>query len=158
AAAARIQRRRARDGRSPSSASSSGASSAAQRASTLETVRECILREFDPDEGGFGREAKFPLAAPILFALRAGMLASDPELIVVAEMTLDRMAQSALSDARDGAFHRACGNRDWTGADPARLLDVQAEMIVTYLEAWRLLHHDRYRTRAIAALAYVERT
>jgi uncharacterized protein len=170
AAAARTRRQRTRDDLTRSSASSSSspgaaslpsrgaASRAAQLASTLDTIRDYILREFDPDEGGFGREAKFPLAAPILFALRAGVLASDAELIVVAETTLDRMAHSALSDARDGAFHRACGNRDWTGADPARLLDVQAEMIDTYLESWRLLHHDRHRTRAIAALEYVDRT
>jgi uncharacterized protein YyaL (SSP411 family) len=170
AAAARTRRQRARDDPTRSSASSSSslgpaplpslaaASRAAQLPSTLDTIRDCILREFDPDEGGFGREAKFPLAAPILFALRAGVLAPDAELIVVAETTLDRMAQSALSDAHDGAFHRACGNRDWTGADPARLLDVQAEMIDTYLESWRLLHHDRHRTRAIAALEYVHRT
>jgi uncharacterized protein YyaL (SSP411 family) len=131
---------------------------AAARAQALEAIRDCILQEFDPEHGGFGQGAKFPLAAPILFALRAGVLTADPDLIVVVETTLDRIAESALSDPRDGAFHRACANRDWTDPDPARLLDVHADMIALYLEAWRLLHHDRYRTRALAALHYVDKT
>ncbi len=68
------------------------------------------------------------------------------------------MSASALSDAHDGAFHRACAQRDWTEPDRARLLDVHADLIHLYLEAWRLLQHDRYRTRALAALRYVEDT
>jgi uncharacterized protein YyaL (SSP411 family) len=121
-------------------------------------IRDRVLREFDPEYGGFGRGAKFPLAMPVLFALHAGVSTSDRALIAVAETTLDRMAESALSDPRDGAFHRACANRDWTEPDRARLLDVQAEMIALYLEAWRLLHHERYRVRALAALRYVDAT
>jgi uncharacterized protein YyaL (SSP411 family) len=128
------------------------------RAQTLEAIRDAIVREFDPEHGGFGRDAKFPLAAPILFALRAGVLTSDPDLLLVADTTLDRIADSALSDPRDGAFHRACAQRDWTDPDTARLLDVQADMIALYLEAYRLRHHDRHRTRALAALRYVDET
>jgi uncharacterized protein YyaL (SSP411 family) len=134
------------------------AAAAGDTTMTLAAIRDGLMREFDPEHGGFGRAAKFPLAAPLLFALRAGVLADDAELIAVAETTLDHIAAGALTDPATGAFHRACAQPDWTDPDPAHLLDVQAEMIGAYLEAYRLLHHDRYRARAVAALEYVART
>jgi uncharacterized protein YyaL (SSP411 family) len=146
AAAARAARQQARV----------AAAAAAGPPMTLAAIRDGLIREFDPEHGGFGRAAKFPLAAPILFALRAGVLADDAELIAVAEHTLDHIADGPISDSRTGAFHRASAHADWTEPDPARLLDVQVEMIGVYIEAYRLLHHDRYRARALAALEYVD--
>jgi uncharacterized protein YyaL (SSP411 family) len=131
-------------------------SSSEHEPDSLEAIRERILNAFDSEFGGFGRGAKFPLAAPIRFALHAGVASSDEALTAVAAVTLDSIASSTMSDQRSGAFARACATRDWSDADHARLLDVQAEMIVTYLDAARLLHDDRYRTRAIAALHYVD--
>src|SRR5689334_10350775 len=86
---------------------------------TLEAIRECIVREFDADYGGFGHGEKFPLAAPVMFALRAGVHARDAELVAIAEFTLDRMAASELIDGDTGAFRRACAERDWTKPDRA---------------------------------------
>jgi uncharacterized protein len=123
---------------------------------SIGNIRDRILNAFDAEFGGFGRDAKFPLAAPIRFALHAGVSSSNHDLITIATSTLDRIASSAMSDPHSGAFARACATREWADPDGARLLDVHADMIVTYLDAARLLQHDGYRTRALAALAYVE--
>jgi len=138
-------------------AATAAAAAAESKPMTLDAIRERVLHEFDAEHGGFGQGAQFPTPAPILFALRAGVHAQDADLIAVAETTLDRMAESALSDPVTGAFHRACAQRDWTDPDPACLLDVQADLITVYLEAWRLLHHDHYRSRALRALEFVDR-
>ncbi len=137
---------------------SSRAATVASIPATFAFIRDRLIAEFDPDYGGFGRAEKFPLAAPLLFALHAGVSTHDTALITIVETTLDRMSESVLSDPQDGAFHRACAQRDWTEPDSARLLDVHADLIHLYLEAWRLLHHDRYRARALAALRYVDDT
>ena len=124
-------------------------------------VRGFLLGEYDARHGGFGRDAKFPLAAPVAFALRLAQRDNDEAMLDVAITTLDRMGWDGLSapsgdDA--GAFHRACANADWTAPDRAHLLDVQADMIRLYLDAWTITGADRYRDRAREAWDYVDRT
>ena len=111
--------------------------------------------------GGFGDGAKFPLAAPVAFALRLAQRDNDEAMLDVAVTTLDRMGWDGLSAADDGdagAFHHACARADWTEPDRAHLLDVQADMIRLYLDAWTITGAERYRDRARDAWAYVDRT
>jgi uncharacterized protein len=125
-------------------------------------VRGLLLREYDAQHGGFGHEAKFPLAAPVAFALRLAQRDNDEAMLDVAITTLDRMGWDGLSapagDDDAGAFHHACARADWTEPDRAHLLDVQADMIRLYLDAWTITGADRYRDRAREAWAYVDRT
>ena len=119
---------------------------------TLDDIRERLLTEYDEEHAGFGREEKFPLAGPIRFALQTG----DPDLLHIAVRTLDRIAESEISDHKTGAFYRSA-DRTWTNPDRAILLDVQADMISVYLEAGEALGVDAYRERALAALEFVHR-
>ena len=75
----------------------------------------------------------------------------------VATTTLDCMMDGLSADG-EGAFHHACAYADWTAPDRAHLLDVQADMIRLYLDAWTITGADRYRDRAREAWAYVDRT
>jgi uncharacterized protein YyaL (SSP411 family) len=120
-------------------------------------VRELLLREYDVAHGGFGDGAKFPLAAPVAFALRLAQRDSDEAMLDVAVTTLDRMGWDGLSADGEGAFHHACARADWTEPDRAHLLDVQADMMRLYLDAWTITGADRYRDRARDAWAYVDR-
>jgi uncharacterized protein YyaL (SSP411 family) len=128
-------------------------------AATLSWIADRVVADFDPDHGGFsaGDAGKFPLAAPLAFALWQGARIGDARLLDVAFITLDRMAAGALS-AADGAFHRGCARRDWSEPDEARLLETQAELIPLYLDAWALTGVPGYRARAESALGFVDRT
>ena len=66
-----------------------------------------------------------------------------------------RNARAADDD--DGAFPRACANADWTEPDRAHLLDVHADLIRLYLDAWTITGFERYRARAVAAWRWVDR-
>lgn len=89
------------------------------------------------------------------FSLAQGARTGDHDLTELAIRTLDRIGWSALSDAADGAFNRACFARDWTEPETARLLEVQADLIALFLEASVLLGEEAYTVRARAALDYV---
>lgn len=119
---------------------------------TLDDIRERLLTEYDEEHAGFGRDEKFPLAGPIRFALHTG----DPDLLHIAVRTLDRIADSEISDQQTGAFYRSA-DRAWNNPDRAILLDVHADMIGAYLEAAEALGVESYRARALAALAFVHR-
>jgi uncharacterized protein YyaL (SSP411 family) len=127
---------------------------------TLSWIADCLLADFDPDHGGFTASSdggRFPVAAPLAFALWQGARTEDARLLDVAFVTLDRMATGALS-AADGAFHRGCARRDWSEPDEARLLETQAELIPVYLDAWTLTGVPNFRARAESALDFVDRT
>ena len=106
--------------------------------------------------------AEVPLAAPVAFALLLAQRDNDEAMLDVAVTTLDRMGWDGLSaaveDSDAGAFHRACARADWTKPDRAHLLDIQADMIRLYLDAWTITGADRYRDRARDTWAYVDRT
>jgi uncharacterized protein YyaL (SSP411 family) len=124
----------------------------------LPWIRECLLGEFDATHGGFGTGAKFPLAAPVAFALELARRDNDEAMLDVAVTTLDRMGWDGLSAGGEGAFHHSCARADWTVPDRAHLLDVQADMIRLYLDAWTITGAEHYRDRARDAWAYVDRT
>jgi uncharacterized protein YyaL (SSP411 family) len=146
-------------------ASRDAAADESTAAATLSRTADRLLADFDPDHGGFlaGRQAgdeeagKFPVAAPLAFALWQGARTEDARLLDVAFVTLDRMATGGLS-APDGAFHRGCARRDWSEPDEARLLETQAELIPVYLDAWTLTGVPNFRARAESALDFVDRT
>ena len=124
----------------------------------LHWIRDCVLSGFDKTHGGFGAGAKFPLAAPVAFALELARREQDEAMLDVAVTTLDRMGWDGLSSGGEGAFHHACAHADWTAPDRAHLLDIQADMIRLYLDAWTITGADHYRDRAREAWAYVDRT
>jgi uncharacterized protein YyaL (SSP411 family) len=118
-------------------------------------VAAYLKQAFDDTWAGFGDGPKTPHSAPVAFALTHGVRTGDGELREMAVRTLDRLGWSDLSDARTGAFHRACGTRAWTEPDTARLLQVQADLAGLFLDAAVILDEDAYAERARAALTYV---
>ena len=71
-------------------------------------MRGLLLGEYDAQHGGFGAGPKFPLAAPVAFALRLAQRDNDEAMLDVAITTLDRMGWDGLSagaaDDDAGAF------------------------------------------------------
>jgi len=160
-----IEARRARQAKEAEEArlrsDSDSHSGAAEEAEALGWIASLVLREYDAVQGGFGAGAKFPLVAPIAFALHEGQRRADADLLDVAQTTLDRMGWGGLSSHAgvedEGAFHRMCARADWSEPDGVHLLEVQADLLRLYLDAWTLTQIDRYRDRARAVLAYVDR-
>jgi uncharacterized protein YyaL (SSP411 family) len=141
----------------PGAAAVDAADDAQAARSELAWIVERLHASVDPEHGGFGRGAKFPHAAALNFALAYGSETQDTALIDLALQSLDRLAAGGLS-APDGAFYRGCAGRDWSAPDAAKLLETQAELIPVLLDAWIMTGDDAYRDRALAALAFIERT
>jgi len=120
-----------------------------------ESAARLVREAFDDRWAGFGAGAKTPQVAAVAFALARGARTGDRDLADLAVRTLDRLGWSELSDASSGAFHRACRTRAWTLPDTARLLDVQADLAMLFLDAAAALDEQAYADRARAALDYV---
>jgi uncharacterized protein len=116
----------------------------------------CVFSAFDATHGGFGGQPKFPLTAPIHLALNLYREAGDPRMAEVASATLDAMGWGPLHDPVDGGFFRYAKEADWQSPQCEKLLDVNAALLLAYLDAWQTLEATRYRDRAEDVLRYLQ--
>lgn len=120
-----------------------------------EIVRR-VFATFDARHGGFGREPKFPLIAPLQLALDLWVETSDDAAGSVVLATLDGMGWGALYDAVDGGFFRYAATRDWQSPHFEKLLDVNAALTGLYLAAGEAMQIARFTERAADTLRYIQ--
>lgn len=114
----------------------------------VEDVVDAIYARFDHRYGGWGEGAKFPHPDAIDFALVQVAKRNDERMHEVVAVTLDHMMDSPLHDQVGGGFFRFSKTPDWRGPNHEKLLDLNAKVLRTYLEAYQLYGKDAYRSTA----------
>ncbi len=116
---------------------------------------------FDPELGGFGGAPKFPRPVMLDFLLAFARREPDPEDGRQArEMvfhTLRMMAAGGMHDQLGGGFHRYSVDRFWHVPHYEKMLYDQAQLAVTYVEAWRMSGEPLFADTARHILDYVRR-
>ncbi len=97
-----------------------------------------LAEQADMDLGGFGPAPKFPPASTLDFLLGQGETAA-------VEVTLDRMAAGGIFDQLAGGFARYSVDDRWLVPHFEKMLYDNALLARTYLRAWQVTGHDRYR-------------
>ncbi|MEL6614731.1 MAG: DUF255 domain-containing protein, partial [Bacteroidota bacterium] len=114
-------------------------------------------RSFDPSNGGFGSQPKFPTPHSLLFLLREGRRTSNPEAQRMALRTLSAIARGGITDHAGGGVHRYSTDRRWLLPHFEKMLYDQAGMAFAWTEAWQASGDDAHRRAAEATLDYVLR-
>ncbi len=120
---------------------------------TLEEIVHAIEHNFDPEHGGFGTEPKFPAPDAIDFALERHVTTGDPHLLEIVTRTLDGMM--GLYDRIDGGFHRYSVSVDWTVPHYEKMLEINAELAVSYARGYAVTGDERYAEIARGAITYM---
>jgi len=116
----------------------------------IESLLARQVREaFDPEYGGWGTDAKFPLPATVAFALKRA-----PEY---ATRTLDPVRQHLL-DTADGGFFRYAGARDWSDPHREKLLDANAALLDAFAAAYLHTGDGAYRDTAAGLVDFLTGT
>ena len=110
----------------------------------VDIVAALIRGQFDPEQGGFGREPKFPQTKLLRFLLDEHRRGSAPENAVVLRRTLDAMAGRGMYDHVEGGFFRYATRRDWTEPHYEKMLEDNAELLAIYADAHRVLPDAGY--------------
>ena len=119
----------------------------------LDDAERSIARTFEPAFGGFGRAPKFPPASALELLLRRG---GDDALRMV-RATLDGMAAGGMYDLVGGGFHRYSVDDRWLVPHFEKMLYDNALLASTYLHAWQVTGHERYREIVVDTIEYVLR-
>ncbi|AHF93232.1 hypothetical protein OPIT5_26460 [Opitutaceae bacterium TAV5] len=120
-----------------------------------------LFEEFDPEHGGFGRDAKFPHASKIRFLFRfavqpgvpAGEAARARE---VAFASLEALTGGGLRDHLGGGFHRYTVDRGWRLPHFEKMLYDQALVAGLLVDAYQLSGDTRRFDLLRETLAFVE--
>src|SRR5881409_3724984 len=130
-------------------------------AAILEAAYKQLDRSYDPKEGGFGNAPKFPRPVTVNFLTR--FYARDPksdsgkQALEMALLTLRKMAAGGMHDHIGGGFHRYSVDRYWHVPHFEKMLYDQAQLAVTYLDAFQITKDKQYASVARDIVDYVAR-
>ena len=114
-------------------------------------------RSFDPKLGGFGGAPKFPRPVTHNFLLRYAERAHKEEAREMVLSTLRAMAKGGMHDQLGGGFHRYSVDERWFVPHFEKMLYDQAQLAVSYLEAYQITHDAFFAEVARRTLDYVLR-
>ena len=114
-----------------------------------------IKQNFDQVNGGFRDTPKFFEPDAIAFAFETHYWRQDHVAQEMALVTLDQQMQ--LFDPVWGGFYRYAEAVDWTVPHYEKMVAIQAQNILNYLEAYQITNNPHYRQVVEGTIRYVTR-
>jgi uncharacterized protein YyaL (SSP411 family) len=112
----------------------------------LDKGLEQISTSYDRTNCGFGGAPKFPRTVTLDFLLRAYARTGKREALDMVLATLRAMAHGGIHDQLGGGFHRYATDAQWRLPHFEKMLSDQAQLAVTYADAYQITHDPFYAT------------
>ena len=114
-------------------------------------------RTFDTHLGGFGQAPKFPRPTVHNFLMRYYARTKNREALDMVLLTLREMAKGGMHDQLGGGFHRYSVDERWFVPHFEKMLYDQAQLAISYLEAFQITGDALYARTARRIFDYVLR-
>ncbi|MBZ5576161.1 MAG: thioredoxin domain-containing protein [Acidobacteriia bacterium] len=114
-------------------------------------------RTFDSRLGGFGGAPKFPRPSVHNFLLRYYARTKNREALDMVLVTLREMAKGGMHDQLGGGFHRYSVDERWFVPHFEKMLYDQAQLAISYLEAFQITGDGEFAETARRIFDYVRR-
>ena len=124
---------------------------------TADAACQHFRRAFDSRWGGFGAAPKFPRPAALRFLLAYHALSGSGEALEMTTATLRAMAAGGVHDHLGGGFHRYSVDARWFVPHFEKMLYDQAQLAVSYLEAFQITGETLFSSVAADIFEYVLR-
>ncbi len=116
-----------------------------------------LRRTFDRKLGGFGTAPKFPRPVQLNFLMRYWKATGEDEALEMVVATLRAMAKGGMNDQLGGGFHRYSVDAKWFVPHFEKMLYDQAQLAVSYVEAYQATGHADLAEEARRIFEYVMR-
>ena len=113
--------------------------------------------QFDSQYGGFGNAPKFPPSMGLPFLMRYWHHSGNDTALEMVELTLQKMARGGMYDQLGGGFHRYSTDERWLVPHFEKMLYDNAQLVVSYFEAYQATQNTFYLDIATETLDYVLR-
>jgi uncharacterized protein YyaL (SSP411 family) len=134
--------------------------SAPGQASTalLDEAVSHMERVFDPVNGGFGGQPKFPHTGAITLLLHRWHDQPSDQLRQMVDRTLQGMARGGIHDQLGGGFHRYSVDAQWIVPHFEKMSYDNSELLKNYLDAYALFGDEEYAQVARGIVHWVRET
>jgi uncharacterized protein len=99
----------------------------------LKSAAENLKKDFDAENGGFGRAPKFPRALELAFLLHWARSQKDSPAWDILSFSLEKMARGGIYDQVGGGFHRYTVDDKWVVPHFEKMLYDNAQLAALYL-------------------------
>ncbi len=114
--------------------------------SLSDTIADKLLRDADPEFGGFGQAPKFPATQAIRYLLEHAHFSGNSASLQQALLSLDKMIAGGIYDQIGGGFARYSTDKQWVVPHFEKMLYDNALLITVLCDAYRLTGLSRYKT------------
>ncbi|MGE5420755.1 MAG: thioredoxin domain-containing protein [Chloroflexota bacterium] len=100
---------------------------------------------YDPENGGFGTNHKFPPHSTLLYLLYQLGIEESPSIRTICTKTLDAIMHRGLNDHLQGGIFRYCVDPEWTIPHFEKMLYDQAMALWVFSLAYRVTGNGAYK-------------
>jgi uncharacterized protein YyaL (SSP411 family) len=111
----------------------------------VDKIAASILRQFDPRNGGFGSQPKFPHPGALDLLLHVAVNRGNKPAGVAFAATLEHMARGGVYDQLAGGFHRYSVDERWRVPHFEKMLYDNSELLRNYLHGFQSLAREDFR-------------
>ncbi|HEU4474385.1 MAG TPA: thioredoxin domain-containing protein, partial [Gemmatimonadales bacterium] len=121
----------------------------------LNEAEQGIARVFDPVNGGFGSQPKFPHPTALTFLLHRWHDGPSEEIRTIVDRTLEGMARGGMYDQLGGGFHRYSVDAKWIVPHFEKMSYDNSELLKAYLDAHAAFGAEEYAEVARGIVRWV---
>ena len=123
-----------------------------------EKIAGAALKSFDPRNGGFGGQPKFPHPGVLDLLLVIAATSGDEQARHAFTMTLEKMANGGVYDQLAGGFHRYSVDERWIVPHFEKMLYDNSELLRNYVHGYQNLGRESFRETAGEIMAWLDST
>jgi uncharacterized protein YyaL (SSP411 family) len=122
----------------------------------VDKIAASILNLFDPRNGGFGSQPKFPHPAALDLLLEVSANRGNQPASQAFAVTLEKMARGGVYDQLAGGFHRYSVDDHWGVPHFEKMLYDNTELLRNYLHGFESLGREEFQVTAREIVAWMD--
>ena len=124
----------------------------------VEKIAASAMAQFDPHNGGFGSQPKFPHPAALDLLLHLAVNRGNKQAGEVFRVTLEKMARGGVYDQLAGGFHRYSVDERWVVPHFEKMLYDNTELLRNYVHGFQSFVREEFRQTAEEIVGWLDGT
>ena len=124
----------------------------------VDKIAGAALSQFDPRNGGFGSQPKFPHPAALDLLLEIAMNRDNEQARDAFLTTLEKMARGGVYDQLAGGFHRYSVDEHWVVPHFEKMLYDNTELLRNYVHGFQSYVREDFKSTANEIMAWLDAT
>jgi uncharacterized protein YyaL (SSP411 family) len=124
--------------------------------SLVDKIAASAVSQFDPRNGGFGSQPKFPHPGILDLLLEVGLQRADSAALEAFTVTLERMAKGGVYDQLAGGFHRYSVDEYWVVPHFEKMIYDNTELLRNYVHGYQSLVREDFRRTAEEIIGWLD--